>query len=571
MPSSKKRPIESDPIAEGIDYAKRVVARKIPACKFVRLAAQRFLDDLKAAETGRSPWRFDPDRAMAPIAVCERLPNIKGPQAGDPIRLMPWQRCWTANLFGFVERETGLRRFRQASIWVPRGNGKSTWLAPLALYCAFGEGEGGAEAYAAAVTRDQAKIVWSTAAEMLHRAPALRQRLGIEQSVHAIFQPRSASSFLPLSSDAKSLDGLNVHFACLDEIGSHRTARVYDIILTALGKRLQPLLISISTATANTTGIGKQIWDLSIKVLTGALEDERFFTVLYTADEGDNPFAEATLAKANPSWGLTVVPEQVRMIARQARNNPAQEAVYKTRHLNLWVTGNQALFAMDHWAACRAEGLRLEDFTGRSCILGLDIANKIDLTALVLLFPEEDDNGREIYSVFCRAWLPEARVESQPAYAQWISSDWLTQTPGETTDFSMIEEAILKCCASFEVQAVTYDPWSATQLPQRMMERNVPMVEYPMTVSTMSEPTKAVDVCMRERRFRHDGNPVLAWCLSNVVGHHDAKDNIFPRKELPEHKIDAAIGLIMALGQHIVREAEGAKTIYSGDSELRFW
>src|SRR6516164_324749 len=560
MPSSKRRPIEADPIAEGIDYAERVVARKIPACKSVRLAAQRFLGDLKAAKAGRGPWRFDPDRAMAPIAVCERLPNIKGPQAGDPIRLMPWQRCWTANLFGFVERETGWRRFRQASIWVPRGNGKSTWLAPLAVYCAFCEGEGGAEAYAAAVTRDQSKIVWSTAAEMLRRAPALRRRLGIEQSVHAIFQPRSASSFLPLSSDAKSLD----------EIGSHRTARVYDIILTALGKRLQPILISISTATANTTGIGKQVWDLSAKVLTGVLEDERFFAVLYAADEGDNPFAEKTLVKANPSWGVTVVPEQVRMIARQAKNNPAQEAVYKTRHLNIWVTGNQALFAMDHWRACRAEGLRLEDFAGRSCILGLDIANKIDLTALVLLFPEEDDGGKEVYSVFCRAWLPEARIESQAVYAHWIADGYLTQTPGETTDFSLIEEAIQQCCGMFEVQAVTYDPWSATQLAQRMMERNVPMVEYPMNVSTMSEPTKAVDVCMRERRFRHDGNPVLAWCLSNVVGHRDAKDNIFPRKELPEHKIDAAIALIMALGQQIVRSADKTMTIYK-DSDLLFW
>src|SRR5215472_7979004 len=570
MPSSKKPPIEADPIAEGIDYARRVVAGKTPACKFVRLAAHRFLDDLKAVEAGRGPWRFDPDRAMAPIAVCERLPNIKRPQAGDPIRLMPWQRCWTANLYGFVERETGLRRFRQASIWVPRGNGKSTWLAPLALYCAFAEGEGGAEAYAAAVTRDQSKIVWSTAAEMLRRAPALRQRLGIEQSVHAIFQPRSASSFLPLSSDAKSLDGLNVHFACLDEIGSHRTARVYDIILTALGKRLQPLLISISTATANTTGIGKQVWDLMVKILTGVLEDERFFGVIYAANEGDDPFDEATLAKANPSWGRTVVPEQVRMIARQAKNNPAQEAVYKTRHLNIWVTGNQALFAMDHWAACGVEGLRVEDFAGRACILGLDIANKIDLTALVLLFPEEGDEGKEVYSVFCRAWLPEARVESQPAYARWIADGWLTQTPGETTDFSMIEEAILEACASFDVQAVTYDPWSATQLAQRMMERNVPMVEYPMTVSTMSEPTKAVDVCMREHRFRHDGNPVLAWCLSNVVGHRDAKDNIFPRKELPEHIIDAGIALIMVVGQQIVRSADKTPTIYR-DSDLLLW
>jgi phage terminase large subunit-like protein len=571
MPSSRKRPINADPIEEGIDYARQVVARRIPAGKFVCLAAERFLEDLKRAKAGQGPWAFDPDRALAPIEICQQLPNIKGPLADQPIRLMAWQLCWTANLFGFIERETGWRRFRQASIWVPRGNGKSTWLAPLAVYCAFCEGEGGAEAYAAAVTRDQAKIVWTAAAEMLRRAPDLRHYLGIEQSAHSIYQPRTASSFLPLSSDAKSLDGLNVHFACLDEIGSHRTARVYDIILTALGKRLQPLLISISTATANTTGIGKQVWDLSAKVLTGVLEDERFFAVLYAADEGDDPFAEKTMAKANPSWGVTVVPEQVRMIARQAKNNPAQEAVYKTRHLNIWVTGNQALFAMDHWHACKVEGLRLEDFAGRTCILGLDIANKIDLTALVLLFPEEDSEGKEVYSVFCRAWLPEARVESQPAYAQWVADGWLTQTPGETTDFSMIEDAILECCASFDVQAVTYDPWSATQLAQRMLERNVPMVEYPMTVSTMSEPTKAVDVAMRERRFRHDGNAALAWCLSNVVGHRDAKDNVFPRKELPEHKIDAAIALIMALGQQIIRSAqESLPTIYR-DHDLLLW
>jgi phage terminase large subunit-like protein len=258
------------------------------------------------------------------------------------------------------------------------------------------------------------------------------------------------------------------------------------------------------------------------------------------------------------------------MIARQAKNNPAQEAVYKTRHLNIWVTGNQALFAMDHWRTCKVEGLRLEDFEGKPCVLGLDIANKIDLTTLVLLFYDESDDGEMDYAVFCRAWLPEARIESQPAYAQWIGAGWLAQTSGETTDFAMIEQALEEACARFEVQAVAYDPWSATQLAQRMMERNVPMVEYPMTVSTMSEPTKAVDVLMRNHRFRHDGNPVLTWCLSNVVGHRDAKDNVFPRKELPEHKIDAAISLIMALGQQIVRSADQTMTIYK-DSDLLLW
>ena len=191
MSSSRKPPITVDPVEEGIDYARQVVAGRISVCRFAHLAAERFLEDLAAANAGYGPWAFDPDRAMAPIEICEHLPNIKGPQAGNSIRFMPWQRCWTANLFGFVERETGRRRFRQASIWVPRGNGKSTWLAPLAINCAFAENEGGAEAYAAAVTRDQAKIVWTAASEMLRRAPALRQHLGIEQSVHAIYHSRA--------------------------------------------------------------------------------------------------------------------------------------------------------------------------------------------------------------------------------------------------------------------------------------------------------------------------------------------------------------------------------------------
>jgi phage terminase large subunit-like protein len=557
---------ERNAVDEGISYAERVVERRIDAPKLVRAACKRFLNDYDLAESGNGFWRFDRKKAAGPISLAEGLPNIKGPFAGKSIVLLGWQ-CWcTVNLFGFVERETGKRRFRQASIWVPRGNGKSTWLAPMALYSAFAEGEGGADAFAAAVTRDQAKIVWETAWDMVRRAPAMRKYLGIETSSNAIYQDRSASKFVPISSDSKGLEGLNAHFVCLDEIGSHRTARVYDVMLTATGKRLQPLLVSISTATSNTTGIGKSIWDYTVKILTGVLDDDRFFGVIYSADEGDDPWSEKTMSKANPSWGVTVVPEQIRIIARQAKNNPAQESIYKTRHLNMWVSGDSPLFSMPYWQECLRPELRIEDFAGRNCILGLDIANKIDLTALVLLFWEEDDDGRKSYTVFCRSWLPEKRIETQPSYAQWIADGWLTQTSGETTSYPEIEEALLWACATFNVEAVTYDPWSATQLAQRMMERNVPMVEYPMTVATMSEPTKGLDARIRENRIAHDGNPVLAWCLSNVVGHFDFKDNVFPRKELPENKIDAAIATIMALGHQMVGEDE-YPTIYS-DREL---
>ena len=197
----------ADAVEDGIRYAEQVATRKILAPKLVRIACQRFVNDLALAESGRGFWRFDPDRASRPLFLAEGLPNIKGPFAGKDIRLLAWQRWCNVNLFGFVERETGLRRFRQGSIWVPRRNGKSTFLAPMALYCAFAEGEGGADAYAAAVTRDQAKIVWATAWEMVRRSPGFRKWLGVETSMNSIFQDRTASRFVPISSDSKGPSG----------------------------------------------------------------------------------------------------------------------------------------------------------------------------------------------------------------------------------------------------------------------------------------------------------------------------------------------------------------------------
>jgi phage terminase large subunit-like protein len=564
-------PRSDDPLDDGIGYAEDVVAGKIPAPRYVKLACKRFVRDLALAESGRGSWDFDKERALGPILCCEGLPNIKGPFAGHDIVLMPWQRWCTINLFGFVERKTRLRRFRQASIWVPRGNGKSSWVAPLGLYCGFAEGEGGAEIYAAAVTRDQAKIVWSTAWEMVRRAPDFRNHLGVSTSTNSIYQDRSASKFVPISSDSKGLEGLNVHFASLDEIASHRTGRVYDVILTGLGKRLQPLLVSISTATSNTTGVGKQIWDYTEKVLDDIIEDERFFGVIYAAEASDDPWSEATLKKVNPGWGITVVAEQVRMIARQARNNPAQEAIYKTRHLNLWVSSDAALFNMDAWKQRASDELRLEDFAGKPCMVGLDIANKIDLTALVFLFPVEDeDSGLMHYVLFSKFWIPAARLETNTFYAAWVEAGWLTSTPGETIDYTVIETAILDACGRHEVQGLPFDPWSATQLAARMLDQQVPMIEYPMNVGTMSEPTKHFDACIRNGRLHHDGNPVMTWCVSNVVGHYDAKDNVYPRKALPENKIDGAIASIMALGHQMLGE-ERLPTIYAGEREPLFF
>jgi phage terminase large subunit-like protein len=547
------KPSPTPGVDAAISYADGVCSGAIQACGYVKMACQRFLDDKAAAEAGEGKWDFRDDIAERAFRIVGLLPNIKGPSANKPLLVMPWQAFVIANIMGFVERETTTRRFRQGIIFVPRGNGKTTFAAPLSLLLTFMDGEGGAEGYAAAVTRDQARILFDTCQNMVKKSPRLQAEWGIEVAANSVFQKKSASKFVPVSSDAKALDGLNVQVAVCDEIASHKTSEVYDVLLTAMGKRRHPMLLSISTATGNTTGIGKQLWDYGVRVLEGAQEDDRLFALIYTLDPEDDPWDEANWIKANPSWGQAVQPDAIRAIMRQARNNPAQESAAKTRHLNLWQGADEALFSMRSWRAGAEPTLSLDEMEGRECHLALDLASKTDLAAVALVFPGTDDEGRTTYQAFARCYLNDAAVMEarNPSYPGWAADGYLTVTPGNETDFAQIEDDIRDFCRRFRVQSVAYDPWGSTQLAQRLLGEGAPMVEFRASTQNFSEPTKELDAAIRSGRLKHDGNPVLEWCVGNVVGRYDARANVYPRKSRPEQKIDAAVALIMAIGRAI--------------------
>lgn len=524
-------------------------------CRLVRLAAQRFITEYEACQRNVGPWSFSVDLAEDSMAIAGELPNIKGPEAGQKLRLMDWQRFVYANIFGFVERErTKVRRFRQGEVWVPRGNGKTTVAAPMALYMTFMEREGGAEGYAAAVTRDQARILFDVAREMTRRCDRFREFAGVGISAKAIYQEHTASRFVPVSSDAKALDGLNVQVAVCDEIGSHKTSQVYDVLLTAMAKRLQPFLLSISTATGNNSGIGRQIWDYGVRILDAIDDDPRMFAMIYTPDDGDDIWDQAVWRKVNPGWGQTVQPEAFITTANQARNNAAQEAAFKTRHLNIWVGADEALFSPRAWANCADRSLKLADFEGNPCHIGLDLASKTDLAAIGLCFPLENKQ----YALFAQCFINNTAVQEQrnASYAGWIKTNDLIVTPGDETDFGLIEATIIDLCKRFKVLSVGYDPWNATQMSQRLMEQGVPMQHMRPVMSNLSEPTKELDAAMRAKRIKHDGNGVLAWCVGNCVGQYDTSGNVKPQKQKTreEAKIDAAIAVIMALGRQITTE-----------------
>lgn len=546
-PSSDPRDFTRDALA----YAKHVADNPDVVSMHARLACERFLNDYAAAHKRGSQWVFDHEAAYDAMLFAQQMHNIKGPEAGKPIRLMNWQKLVYANVFGFKERGTQARRFRQGVVYVPKGNGKTTISAPLAMFMTFGEGEGGAEGYAAAVTRDQARILFDTAQNMVRRSADMRHNWHVGVQTNSIYQEPTASKFIPISSDAKALDGLNVQVAVCDEIGSHRTSEVYDALSTAMGKRRQPFLLSISTATGNSSGIGKQLWDYSMRVLTGAQDDDRLFAIIYSIDDTDDPWDEATWIKANPGWGQSVQPDGVRQNMRQARNNPAMEASARTRHLNVWIGADEALFLTRAWNACANQDMRLDDFTGRRCHMALDLASRTDLAALVLVFPDRTDAGKPFYSVFARCYLNEAAVNEarNASYPGWANEGDLIVTKGNETDFAQIQADVIDFCQRFQVQSLAYDPWGSTQLAQNMGKQGVPVVEFRSLTQNFSEPTKELDAAMRAGRLQHTGNGPLGWCIGNVVGHYDPRGNVYPRKARSENKIDAAIALIMGIAR----------------------
>jgi phage terminase large subunit-like protein len=541
-----------------IRYAEDVRAKRIPACKFVRQACSRHLEDLKRwATTG--PYRFDEDQAGEWCEFIEHLPHIKGPLAGQNIKLEDWQ-CFSLTVaFGWLKRSTGTRRFRRVYIEVPRGNAKSTLSSGVGLKAAFADGEGGAEGYSAATTRDQARIVFADAQAMARRRPQLCQALGVEVLAHSIVQQSTASKFMALASDSNSLDGLNIHIAIVDELHAHKTREVYDVLETGTGKRPQSMLWSITTAGSDRSGICYEIRTYATKVLDGLVDDDSFFAIIYTIDDGDDWTDETSWRKANPNYGVSVQPDVIAQLAAKAMQMPAAQSNFKTKHLNVWVNADAAWMDMRAWDRAGDPSLTLDRFAGKRSYIGLDLASKTDIAARILLFPELVGDVLHYY-VFGKYFLPEQAVADgrNSQYSGWALQELLATTPGDVLDFQCIEDDLSALSSQYEIAEIGFDPWQATQLAQRMTQTGATMIEVRNTVANFSAPMKEIDALVRSGRLHHNGDPVLTWMVSNVVCHMDAKDNIYPRKERPENKIDGVVALIIAMSRAMANAAPGS-------------
>lgn len=550
--------------------------------KFERLAYERHERDLELArQPGGHPkgfW-FDEDAGERIVQFIEGFcRHHKGEWAGQPLLLEPWEQFPLRVTFGWKRRD-GTRRFRIAYLEVPRKNGKSEIGGAVGNYLTVADQEAGGEVYSTATKEDQAKIVWTAAREMVRQSPSLKKFIRIRQK--QLSCERLTSFFRPLGADSKTLDGLNPHGHICDEVHAHKGRELWDVMITAMGARRQPLTFAITTAGVyDPESIGWELHEHAQKVLEGIVEDDTFFGLIFAADEGDDWREPETWAKANPNLGVSVKPSYLEEQCQRAQQSPSFENTFKRLHLNIWTQQVHRWIQIEKWNACddtprpwhkaTATLEELAELKGRIAFAGLDLSTKLDITAGVVAIPDG-----EYFDLLCRFWVPEqlvadrAKAGKSPDYAGWVRDGWLSTTPGDVIDYDFIRKELQTLGGILSIQEIGFDPWNAQQLANNLTADAFTMVEMRQGVGTLSEPSKEFEKLIVSQKIRHGGHPVLRWMVSNVAIRRDPNDNIAPDKRSAAGKIDGVVAGIMAIGRAILSLTDGP-SVYESRGVIAF-
>jgi phage terminase large subunit-like protein len=558
-------------------YALKVVHGEQLAGKWVRLACERHLRDKAAAERGETKWRWRPELGNRAIGLFGLFRHYKGKWGGQPVILELWQKFIVSSIFSWVDRATGLRRFRNAFVEMPRGQGKSTLAAGILIILTFFDNESGAEGYSFATKKDQARIVFKTARQMIMRSPALRELITVQR--HNLHDEDTESKLEALGANEDTLDGLRPHCAVGDEIHKHKTPDLVEVIESGMGTREQPLLFNITTA-GEADGLesvyGQQV-SISAQVLEGhaqGFELPEWFAYMASADPEDDWTLETTHIKANPNWGVSVNPEFVRKELRKALANPAEQPKFRRLYLGQRVQAVDAYFSLVDWDAC-PDLPPDEELRKYPSWIGLDLSSSVDVTAAVQVWKL----GADEIAIRPMLWIPEDGLEDRRRkdkvpYPQWVSDGHMFTTPGNTIDRAAIRRKVVEVAKDWKVKAVCYDPWHADEMTQLMQDEDkITMIQVPQRFAMLSEPTKASQVLILRRRVRHDKNPAMRSHIGNAKPRIDDRENVMLCKKRSRGRIDGAQGWQTAMNQVKVltkkKWAAGSGIIIGADGVLR--
>lgn len=533
------------------------------------LAARRgmVLEDLILTVPGWDPYEqagecyFDQDAAWRAIDfVHAHLTHTKGQDAGKPLLLEPWQVAILANVFGW-KRPDGSRRMREVFIYVPRKNGKSTLAAAIILYLLACDGERGAEVYSAAGSKEQAALIWGTAADMIQNRAALRDRFSTYQNGKSIVYRAGGATYKAIPSDAKLRHGFNAHGVVVDEVHVLPNGDLVDVLVTSTGARRQPLVVYVTTADFDRQSVCNELRDTAVAVRDNGGNRDRpgwdpgFMPVVYEAQGTDDWTSPEVWARANPNLGVSLRRDYVEREATKALRSPRVRNSFLRLQLNIRTQAEVSWIPMELWDLCTGTATA-ESLKGKLCYGGLDLASRKDLVAWCLYFPEE-------HAVLCRFWWPEQnlrrRVQDEGAtwMLEWVEKGFLTLTPGTVTDYEVVRQAVQADLKVYQVGAVGFDRWNAQQIATQLKQGGANLVEVGQGFRDLSEPSKELEALWMAGKLQHLGNPVLRWNAGNTMVREDPAGNIKPDKQKSTGQIDGIVATVMALGLAVTVAAKG--------------
>lgn len=611
---------ESEFVQTAVRFAEAAVKdrKRKENCEFVRLAAKRFLDDLKRAKRRNCEFYFSEWDGDDVCDFIEKLPHVQGSWDTPTLTLEPAQTFILVNVFGFRRKSDDRRRFTRAYIEVARKNAKSTLTAGIVLYCLTCEGELGPDIVVGATTRAQADKVFKPAKQMVDRTSALRDAFALKAWARSITCGDNGGSVQPINSNPSTQDGWNPYVGVLDELHAHKGRGLFDVIRSAFGARKQPLMWMITTAGYNVHGVCYEQRSLLVKILNGAVTADHYFGIIFTIDEGDDPFDEANWRKANPMLGSAVDLSELRGYAIEAKASPESLGEFLTKRLNVWLNAASGWLSPAQWKKAKIEGLDWSDFHGLECTIGADLADKDDITAVVMIGQEEDgkiivkpkffipaaalvretqsDTGQSTYGVWSgHAFkggdrggppLDEDELEGLPPLFElddagkpiWdkplteLPPEWqgdLLTTPGDFVDHNTVEMFIRWLTATQSVRKITFDQFAAAQAMASRLNEDLGSPDDPIaailhkSAANVTNPAKELEARVRAKdpakHIGHDGNPVMDWMVSNAVVTRHVNGTIIPKKESPNsaNKIDGVDAMINAIAPIVVVEPDG--------------
>lgn len=541
-----------------LDYWREIESGREIVPKRIRQLYSQLAERLLSPDP-RSPYEFDPEKAVRPIEYIETIcKHSKGKWAGKPVLLELWQKAAISAIFGFVEKVTGNRQYTRADLYVARKNGKSTLAAGIALYMLTSDGENGAEVYSLATKREQAKIIWDEARRMAAQSPYLSKLTN--RLVDRIRYDRTFSVFKPLASESNSLDGLNTHFCSVDELHAIADKNLIDVIVDSMSAREQPLLLVTTTMGTLRASVFDDTYDYDCKLLDGIFQDPHRLAIIYELDPEDDWRDEKVWKKPNPGLGTIKNLKAFRSKVMKAMNDPKEVKNLLCKDFNRRETGVEAWLTFDELFNPACFDVRTMGF--KYGVGGADLSETTDLTAAKMLLMRPNDDHIYVLSMY---WIPEDLLESRTQednvpYTTWYERGLLRTTPGNKIDPDFVTKWFVELRDELKIYMpfCGYDRWSAnfwvkdmeTYFGRECME------QVAQGKQTLSGPMYRLGADLRAKRIVYNANPIDVWCLSNTSVDTDPKNGtIQPAKgRNRRRRIDGTAALLngyVALERHM--------------------